>query len=96
MVQNGRIQLTAARQFNVSVFHQQTMESPSADWKCDRFAPLWASTFHYPTPRPPAHYKRLEIANPERNSITAAAFACHSSSGHYPNSKKPSTCCSAA
>ena len=23
------------------------MEPPLADWKCDRFAPQWASTFHY-------------------------------------------------
>ena len=72
------------------------MEPPSSDWKCNRFAPQWASMFLNPTPRPPASHKCLERPNPERNSTAAAAVPCPRSWGHYPNSKKPSTSCPAA
>ena len=36
MLQNGSIQMNVARQFNVSQCDQQTIEPPSADWKCYR------------------------------------------------------------
>ena len=72
------------------------MEPPSSDWKCNRFTPQWASMFLNPTPRPPASHKCLERPNPDRNSTAAAVFPRHRSLGNFQNSKKPSTCCSAA
>ena len=77
MLQNGSIQLNIARlpdSLTCQSCHQQIMEPPSVDWKYDRLAPYWASTFHYLTPRPPAGHQCLERPNPEHNSTAAAAF----------------------
>ena len=52
---------------------------------------------HVPPPHAKiASHKCLERLNPERSLTASAALPCHRSLGHYPNSKKPSTCCSAA
>ena len=81
MLQNGSIQVNVARQFNVSqsVISRLRNRNQQTETVTD-LPPSWASTFHYPTPEPPACHKYSERPNPERNSTTAATFPCRRNS----------------